>query len=1249
MKIISLRFANLNSLLGPYLIRFDATPLADTGLFAITGPTGAGKSTLLDAIAVGLYGRVPRHDRQVGEMVSRHAASAFSEVEFEVHETNADTGQTSRVRYRSRWEVKRKTRGEDKGSLGQDAMTLVLSPSGQAVISGKEAVPAKVGELSGLDFGQFEQAVLLSQGKFARFLHAPEKERSALLEKMTNVGIYSRLSVAAFEKAKEEQRKTELLAARLDATRLLSEEERADLTSHLDTLNEAAEQHHEEAQELNVCLTWRTILDQLDKQLRDTTREVESLRQADAVLQPEFARLADHQRANAKELATPLALAEVAHQALQQGTAQLHQLEQALPTLATATATAETGLAVAATAHQAAQAEEERLRPLLEEVRLADTVLATTRQQLLQKQAKHTQKLGEHQQAEKEMHRQAQELQGLADQQTKLDNWLIEHSHEAELKDQLRVLSREIIDLQEAQKEIATREARRHELLKGQQSTIAEISRQQKAEAEALAGQQAIKEEGQPCRTERDALLLGTSPAEVAQRADDLTAHLQGLQQLLPKADAAHEHQTRAEALATQLAQEAPTLATAEAAVSHLEAQQKTGQELLESLRRELRMQQALADFNTHRQHLHAGDPCPLCGATEHVFTADFSADANEQEQRVTAQQQALTALDAKLRTQNQDLTRRQTEQQQRQRQQQEASAAAETARQQAQEIAATLTPTPPSPANPAAVREVLADATNAQVAAVANRRKLAVLDEKLAILREKYLAAGTAATTAQGEIRLIKQRQEAIELEIQKLGAELEHWREQADIYQDTIRDIIQPHQLVLPVRPPYDGLLATLEDRAGQYTTRRNALDIGHKKLLEHRTEHKTRTEQLTLTRQQLAAETENLAAEQLAFEQQQAARLARYAGSDPAAEAERLRQHTQQLSDAALLAQRQHAQQQQQLAIQQNAYEVLQAQLTNHRTAYAERQAELAAALATAGFASAAAAQALLLPPAEAERLHQLQQNHLTATAAAARRLADLTAEQQQHAEFALTPLSAADLTAQLSTLSTADDVLQQKLGAVSNQLAQDDAARERLAEGRRELQVRQQEEQRWQDLAEQIGSAKGDKFSQFAQGLTLTHLARLANLRLRQLTGRYTILKTPNRNLELQIIDHDQADTVRPMASLSGGESFLVSLALALGLSELAGYKARIESLFIDEGFGTLDPDALNTALDALERLQHSGKMIGVISHVADLKDRIGTQIRVQPGAGGTSTVRVVDVVGTETSCAVPVMLPQEVKL
>jgi exonuclease SbcC len=368
MKIISLRFANLNSLPGPYHIRFDTAPLADTGLFAITGPTGAGKSTLLDAIAVGLYGRVPRHDRQVGEMVSRQAPSAFSEVEFEVHETNADTGLTRRVRYRSRWEVKRKTRGDDKGGLGQDAMTLVFSPSGEAVVSGKEAVPAKVGELSGLDFGQFEQAVLLSQGKFARFLHAPEKERSALLEKMTNVGIYSRLSVAAFEKAKEEEQKTKLLEATLHATRLLPEEERLRLARLLDELHEEAEMTYEHQQELSTCLAWRIELDSLDKQLAKASQQTDRLCEEDVALQPSFARLADHERAATPALATAFVLSEQAQVELRRDTDALAQLEQRFPMLLTAAEAAEVAHAAAAASQASAQKEADDLRPVLQEV-----------------------------------------------------------------------------------------------------------------------------------------------------------------------------------------------------------------------------------------------------------------------------------------------------------------------------------------------------------------------------------------------------------------------------------------------------------------------------------------------------------------------------------------------------------------------------------------------------------------------------------------------------------------------------------------------------------------------------------------------------------------------------------------------------------------------------------------------------------------------------------------------------------------
>ena len=1237
MKIISVRFANLNSLPGPYLIRFDAAPLVDTGLFAITGPTGAGKSTLLDAIAVGLYGRVPRHDRQVGEMVSRHAKDAFSEVEFEVHETNPDTGAVDRVRYRSRWEVKRKKKGSDAGSLNQDAMTLALCASGVTIISGKEAVPARVGELSGLDFGQFEQSVLLSQGKFARFLHAPEKERSALLEKMTNVDIYSRLSVAAFEKSRAEELKTKLLCAKLDATRLLAADERTGLETQLDALHNQSERHHEEQQELTVCLLWRTELDQLGQQLREATHEAERLRHATETLQPEFARLAGHARAATVD--KPLGLAEAAEKEVANDEKQLRELAEALPRLAAAAAHAAAAHAAAAHAHAAALVEENRLRPLLNQAQRQDADIAAKQHQLHLKSAAHGRDQQEFDEAATALGHEAQVIEALKNQGGTLDQWFIDHSAEAELDKQRSQISREIIDLQHAQKEIATREASGTQLRQGQVQTTADLRRQHGLETTAQTHRRAIEDEGKPCRTERDALLLGTTPAALVQRADDVTAHRQALLLLLPKAEAAHEQRAHAAALATQMELAAPALATAETAAAHLTTRRADAQQLLESYRRELRAQQALADLNQQRHQLQPGQPCPLCGALEHALAADFIAEADEQGLRVTQQELVLTALDGEISSATTALARHQTEQQQRQRLHREATAAAETAGQQAAALAEALTPAPAHPTDPAAVRALLEAAATEQAAAVTARRRLAVLDERLSELREQFIGAGEAVIAAQREIPLLLERQKITEASLVVLADELLHWQEQVEIFQGSVRDFLLPHQLKLPAQAPYDGLLATLQERADYYAAQTGTLAELGKKLLEKDSLYRARTEAQAHHAGQLAAARAALTTEQQAIDQLLAARRATYAGPDPAAETEQLRHATQRLAEATQRAQAQWADQQKALEIQQNTHQTLQAQLAVHRSAHAERQATLAAALAAAGLASRAEACALLLPAAEAERLGQRRQAHLTSQAATARLTTDLTAQLNRHAEAGLSHLKAEELTAQLNKLAAADDVLQQQLGAVNNQLLQDDRALAQQAEGLRELQLRQQEEQRWQELSEQIGSARGDKFSQFAQGLTLAHLARLANLRLRQLTGRYTILKTPYRNLELQIIDHDQADTVRPMASLSGGESFLVSLALALGLSELAGYKARIESLFIDEGFGTLDPEALNTALDALERLQHSGKMIGVISHVADLKDRIGTQIRVRPGAGGNSTVHVVDVMGGETDCAV----------
>ncbi len=175
---------------------------------------------------------------------------------------------------------------------------------------------------------------------------------------------------------------------------------------------------------------------------------------------------------------------------------------------------------------------------------------------------------------------------------------------------------------------------------------------------------------------------------------------------------------------------------------------------------------------------------------------------------------------------------------------------------------------------------------------------------------------------------------------------------------------------------------------------------------------------------------------------------------------------------------------------------------------------------------------------------------------------------------------------------------------------------------------DLNVRRTESERWAKLNELAGSADGAKFRRIAQGYTLDILLNYANVQLRELTRRYRLERVPD-TLALQVIDRDMCDEVRTVHSLSGGESFLVSLALALGLSSLSSNRMRVESLFIDEGFGSLDADTLRVAMDALESLRTQGRKIGVISHVQEMTERIPVRVQVSREGNGKSIVRIVN--------------------
>ena len=190
-----------------------------------------------------------------------------------------------------------------------------------------------------------------------------------------------------------------------------------------------------------------------------------------------------------------------------------------------------------------------------------------------------------------------------------------------------------------------------------------------------------------------------------------------------------------------------------------------------------------------------------------------------------------------------------------------------------------------------------------------------------------------------------------------------------------------------------------------------------------------------------------------------------------------------------------------------------------------------------------------------------------------------------------------------------------------------LAADAAARARRAEALAGVAADEASAEVDRILGDVIGSHDGKLFRSFAQSLTLDSLLAVANTHLEELAPRYQLERVPRHDLELQVIDRDLGSEVRSVQSLSGGESFLVSLALALGLSSMSAHDVRVRTLLIDEGFGTLDPATLDSALSVLDALQATGRQVGVISHVPALVERVGAHVRVVQRGGGRSEVIV----------------------
>ncbi|HBC60626.1 MAG TPA: hypothetical protein DC058_05325, partial [Planctomycetaceae bacterium] len=229
-----------------------------------------------------------------------------------------------------------------------------------------------------------------------------------------------------------------------------------------------------------------------------------------------------------------------------------------------------------------------------------------------------------------------------------------------------------------------------------------------------------------------------------------------------------------------------------------------------------------------------------------------------------------------------------------------------------------------------------------------------------------------------------------------------------------------------------------------------------------------------------------------------------------------------------------------------------------------------------------------------------------------------------EYRKHQETTAPAVSAAGIQQALQDQEPLLRELQGRLQEAVYRLRLDDDVRRKNADVTRQLEQCREAAGPWLKLNELIGSADGKKFSLLAQQVTLDLLLQHANLQLRELASRYR-LERLTESLNLAVVDQDLADERRSVHSLSGGETFLASLALALGLASLTSSRVRIESLFIDEGFGSLDEETLEVAMNALAHLQSQGRRVGIITHVERMKDAIPVQIRVQRTTGGASRI------------------------
>ncbi len=498
--------------------------------------------------------------------------------------------------------------------------------------------------------------------------------------------------------------------------------------------------------------------------------------------------------------------------------------------------------------------------------------------------------------------------------------------------------------------------------------------------------------------------------------------------------------------------------------------------------------------------------------------------------------------------------------------------------------------------------------------------QKLTELREKGGLLTEKLGQARNQRDLASQQKSALEENARAQSEEVEKLNISLSHKTE-------ALKSSVGPFGIAeLPeTREGLDSLIDSLERRKNSWLAYEKGKTEADNAIKSLQAEIKICTEIINARDSDLGAKNIELDSLKKRLEELKRIRLESFGEKNVDAEEEKSGDALQKAEEARSSAREALQASRQKLSGNNNRIDDLKTNIGNRQAELDVLEEQFAGHVARHGFADEADFMSCRLQADEREKL-ELEANRLDTTKTSlATRKADRQKQLAQESSGKLTDEPLDNLVSRLSEINLALTVLLQETGALSQRIQSNNEARAKGEIIGQKIEVQNRIVEKWSRLNDLIGSREGTKYRNFAQGLTFEIVVSHANAQLSRLSDRYLLIRDREKPLELNVVDNYQAGEIRSTKNLSGGESFIVSLALALGLSRMAGRNVRVDSLFLDEGFGTLDEETLETALGTLASLRQDGKMIGVISHVGAMKDRINAKIIVQPVREGRSII------------------------